>query len=779
MTAALRTATICSALLLLNMIPAAGQIAARATYVDDGSFNLPPAGPTSPRDPVAIAVAPDGALHIVDQRGRVMVFDRSGTLQRTYGAGLTEPVALAFDESGRSYVLDKRLKQVLVYDGEGEQQFVIAGGNRGASRLNDPVALALGPNGFVYVLDKGDPSVGVFSRDGAFVRQVGLGAVIADPIGIAVGGDGRIFVADKNRSGQVFTLPAFSDVPWRGARAPELLSLGAFEEAAAIAVDGSGTVVVLDGRQGRIWGGSRLDPAAAAQTRALYGGVGRGRGSFRRPVGLAFTPERQIVVLDRDLRKVERIELTEGGDAPRLEWGYPIRVSQLPPDPVGAVVAVGPAEDGTARFVMAVGENRGLRVERVMSQRYEDLFGDVFESYPIPATGGPETWVMGFRRTPGAVAVNDSLLVVTEPDEDRFAVFRARDGLPLGVFGRDYDDDRRLNKPVGVALFDDGNLVVADRDNHRVAIFSADLTSLLATFPLPEAWGVALSPDGELFAWSQAGLSLVRIPLPDGPPQAVASGLLTGPVQDVKFDAQGNLFVLEQQTSRVTVLDSSLEQVLVRLGGRDSGLEATHLSVDAVGNAYVANLEDGRTMVYRWDARLPELQTLRVVLSADRAAFFWGASDSDYLWGYVVSGATARQGPYTALATTTGTSFELALDEGFEYRWFRVDPVSITGSVSSSDRPIPLAHRLAREASARGAHAEVVDAVTRAEALSSEGVLSLTPVRHTFATDLLATTKNIRLVQKALGHSDLSTTMIYTHVHDGELEAALRRCRAS
>jgi tetratricopeptide (TPR) repeat protein len=198
-------------------------------------------------------------------------------------------------------------------------------------------------------------------------------------------------------------------------------------------------------------------------------------------------------------------------------------------------------------------------------------------------------------------------------------------------------------------------------------------------------------------------------------------------VQDVKFDAQGNLFILEQETSRVTVLGSSLEQVLVRLGGRDSRFEATHISLDSKGNIYLANLESGQTLVYRWDARLPELETLRVALSTDAAAFSWDPVESDYLWGYRLSGATSRQGPFTPLATTTGGAFDLPLDEDFEYRWLRVDPVSIAGTASSSDQPIPLAHWVAREAAAREAHPEVLDAVVRAESLSDQGILSLAP----------------------------------------------------
>ena len=67
--------------------------------------------------------------------------------------------------------------------------------------------------------------------------------------------------------------------------------------------------------------------------------------------------------------------------------------------------------------------------------------------------------------------------------------------------------------------------------------------------------------------------------------------------------------------------------------------------------------------------------------------------------------------------------------------------------------------------------------IVKKYALQAGLVTSPSPhtLRHSFATDLLSNGADLRAVQEMLGHKDLSTTQIYTHVTNPQLKEIHRK----
>ncbi len=157
-----------------------------------------------------------------DDVDTVLLFDPSGKLIRSFGAGMFEwPHGIHVDADDNVWVTDARGSngrghQIIKFSPEGEELMRLgkAGvAGDGPGEFNGPSDVLVAPNGDIFVVDghgtDGNNRVQKFSQDGKFIKmwgKTGRGpGEFLDPHALAMDSQGRLFVGDrKNNRVQIF-----------------------------------------------------------------------------------------------------------------------------------------------------------------------------------------------------------------------------------------------------------------------------------------------------------------------------------------------------------------------------------------------------------------------------------------------------------------------------------------------------------------------------------------------------------------------------------------------
>ncbi len=421
-------------------------------------------------------------------------------------------------------------------------------GQRGGGVLRFPQTVAIGPDGSVYVGDQSSNVVQVFTRDGAFVREVGIAGTRPGELGpvgaVAVAGDNTLLVADGRDRIHRFDatgrlLNAFGS---RGTGVGQFhFGAGGGHDAPAgggLAILGE-TLFVSDSFNDRIQR-FQLDGSNAAELVAP--------GLLSNPRGLTVNGTRLLVaddhnhrlaVFDTGGRFLQAIGKGQGQAGGQLSFPFGVAV-----DPQGRVFV---ADDINHRVVR---------------------FGPK-SKYPYKARWGSYGIGPGQLAYPRAIAVDQAgEIYVTNTGNDRIDVF-SRTGDLLRSFGTSGRGPGQFNAPLGVGADANGYRAVVDSVNGRIEL---------------------LGPDGAVAAvWGSPRPGPTVLPNPVG----------------VVFDATGNAYVLDQRRARIVVFDRATGLPSRTIGAQGSGpgrmLDPSAIAIDAGGTLHVADTGNERIVRFRID----------------------------------------------------------------------------------------------------------------------------------------------------------------------------------
>jgi DNA-binding beta-propeller fold protein YncE len=225
-------------------------------------------------------------------------FRRAMTGERIVGVGLSKPYSIAV-QHGRVYVGDTVAKIVAVFDIPEHRYFTIGAeeDENGNGKLSMPLGIDLDKQGNLYVFDGKIKRIGVYDRNGKYLRTIGDPNQFARPSGIAVTPDGtRIYAVDIGGSSsnehKVLVFDAQSgkhlfDIGKRGT------DKGEFNLPRDTTIAPDGSLYVVDSGNFRV---QKFD--ADGKFISTFGAIGRQPGQFSRPKEAAVDSSGNVYVVD-------------------------------------------------------------------------------------------------------------------------------------------------------------------------------------------------------------------------------------------------------------------------------------------------------------------------------------------------------------------------------------------------------------------------------------------------------------------------------------------------
>jgi len=541
--------------------------------------------------PRGIAAGPDGSVYVTDLSHRhIQMFTANGVFVARWGSqGSDEgefevPIGVAVGNNGDVYVTDAFLQHVQRFSANGD--FISAFGSYGTGpgEFETPWGIAAAPDGSIYVSSVDSSIIQKLTPDGQYILHWGdVGSDAGEfhiPYGIAVDSNGDVYITDHvNERVQKFDSEGNYLLHWGTGGSGN----GQFLAPTGIAIGADGVVYVADSGNHRIQMFN-----SAGHYLGKWGQSGSDAGDIDMPDGIAAGSDGTIYVVEEGNTRVQAF--TADGES-LFYWSNDLRgrfavATGFTVTPDGSVY-IGDyfvqsiqkfTLEGPGQFDYAFDEIWKDLTDDVIpihlaSDQYGDIYvaddlGDTVRKYPLDENLLPSQWGApgngpGEFDRPLAVAIDDDGFVYVADLENHRIQKLTSTGQYLMQWGSFGTGPGQFNYPIGIAVTE--NLVyVADAENHRVQMFDTNGLYLgqwgsygtgPSEFNFPHR--VAIDSNGYVFITDTFNHRVQKFTADgefitmfgtqgDGPDQ------MSNPM-DIEVTDDGYVFVLESSNARIQI----------------------------------------------------------------------------------------------------------------------------------------------------------------------------------------------------------------------------------